>query len=218
MDIDFWLGRWREGRTGFHQGRPNEFLAKHVERLGSARRILVPLAGKAEDMAFLAGRGHDVVGVEVVEDAVRAFFAEHELEPTVTEGERGRTYRAAGVTLICADFFALQREDVGALTAFYDRAALVALPPDVRPRYVRHLRSLLAPDVPKVTGLLVTFDYRQGAMSGPPFAVGDDEVRALYEGATVELLGEGVGESPRFQEAGVTPTERCYAIGSAARP
>jgi hypothetical protein len=72
------------GQIGFHEGAPNAFLQEHVAKLGASRQVLVPLCGKSEDLAFLAARGHAVVGVELVEDAVRAFFSEHGLTPAVT--------------------------------------------------------------------------------------------------------------------------------------
>ena len=95
MEPDFWRARWSEGRIGFHEGAPNAHLRQNLDVLAGARRVLVPLCGKAEDLAFLAASGREVVGVELVEDAVRAFFAEHGLAPTVTrEGplEIGRAH------------------------------------------------------------------------------------------------------------------------------
>src|SRR4051812_35812292 len=113
MEIDFWAQRWKEGRIGFHEGRPNAYLEKHVDRLGRARRFLVPLCGKAEDMAFLASRGHAVVGIEAVDDAVRAFFDEHGLVPRVEERPQGRVYSAGSTTILAGDLFAWTEADVG---------------------------------------------------------------------------------------------------------
>ncbi|MBX3261135.1 MAG: hypothetical protein KIS78_03845 [Labilithrix sp.] len=211
MEIDFWAQRWKEGRIGFHEGKTNVFLGRHVERLGSPpRRVLVPLCGKTEDMAFLASRGHHVVGVEAVEDAVKAFFAEHELSPAVREvGEHIRAYSSERVTLFAGDVFACTQSIVGEVDALYDRAALVALSSDVRPRYVAHLRTLLAP---RSKGLLVTFDYTSSSFDPPPYPVSEDEIRRLYAGASVTAIDEGPFDGPRFREAGVTATERCYAI------
>ncbi len=216
MEIDFWAQRWKEGRIGFHEGRTNTFLERHVERLGTApRRVLVPLCGKTEDMAFLASRGHDVVGIEAVEDAVKAFFREHELEPSVRELDGNvRAYSSGKVTLLAGDVFACTKAHVGAVDAFYDRAALVALPADVRTRYVAHLRTLFAPGS---TGLLVTFVYDQSKAEGPPFAVDEDEVRRLYAGpgapgARVTMLDEAPLDGPRFREAGIAGTQHCFSI------
>ena len=109
MNPDFWESRWREGQIGFHEGAPNVFLNEHVAKLGASRRVLVPLCGKSEDLAFLAARGHAVVGVELVDDAVRAFFAEHGLTPTVTPRGVLTEYSHGPITLFSGDFFATTR-------------------------------------------------------------------------------------------------------------
>lgn len=210
MDIGYWAARWKEGRIGFHEGRTNAFLGKHAARLGEKRRVLVPLCGKAEDMAFLAAHGHEVVGVEAVEHAVRAFFAEHGLDPRVDDLREGvRAYAAGGVRILAADLFACTKEDLGPVDALYDRAALVALPPETRRRYVARLRELLPAGAP---GLVVTFEYEQSRLEGPPFAVLEDELRTLWADSRVEAIDEAPTDGARFREAGVPLKERCYAI------
>ncbi len=206
MERSFWEERWREGRIGFHEGAPNKFLSRHAPRL--AGRVLVPLCGKAEDLAFLASRGHDVVGVEIVEDAVRAFFTEHGVTPVVTPRDGLAEYRAGSITIFAGDVFATTREILGEIDAVYDRAALIALPPELRPRYVDHLRTLVAPGTP---GLLIALEYEQGRMAGPPFSLVDAEVRAHYTDSVV-LLDEAPAETPRLRELGVEAIERCYAV------
>lgn len=206
MDPAFWFARWQEGRIGFHEGAPNAFLAQHVDRLASHRRVLVPLCGKAEDLAFLASHGHEVVGIELVEDAVRQFFAEHGAEPTVEERHGMRCFTWDAITLVAGDVFATTAEIVGPIDAIYDRAALVALPPETRVRYVAHLRRL-APAARRE--LLVTLDYPPDAAAGPPFCVTDDEVHRLFAGAAIELLGEAADPSGR---AGGKMVERCYEL------
>jgi len=210
MQIEDWAQRWAEGKIGFHEGRPNTLLAAHVEALGGGRSVFVPLCGKTEDMAFLVSRGHEVVGIEAVEPAVAAFFAEHGLAPEIERGPRGLVfYRAPGITILSGDVFAAAREDLGGVNALYDRAALVALPADVRPRYVDHLRAVLPVGSP---GLLVTFDYDQARIPGPPFAVTEAEVRRLYAGAEVTHLATQNGAGPKFESAGIPATETCFKL------
>lgn len=209
MEPDFWNARWREGRIGFHEGRPNAHLSRHVARLGARRRVLVPLCGKAEDLAWLAGQGHEVVGVELVEDAVRAFFSEHGLTPTVTPRGAHTEYAAAGLTLLAGDFFATTRELLGPVDALYDRAALIALPPAMRTRYAAHLLGLLPKGAP---GLVITLEYPQAAMPGPPFSVPEAEFRAHYAGRGIEHLGDAAEQSARAKELGVSMVERCWAV------
>lgn len=217
MEIEFWTERWKEGRIGFHEGRANQFLEQHVSKLGGAtgKRVLVPLCGKAEDLAFLAAQGFDeVVGVEVVEDAVKAFFAEHELTPAVTEASHGRVYAARGITLHVADFFACTIPALGGrpFEAFYDRAALVALPKEMRAKYARHLRSLLAKEGDGARGLVITFEYDSPEFAAPPFAVAEEEVLQLYDDRRVETVASGPAPGGRFKEAGVSVTERVYLV------
>jgi thiopurine S-methyltransferase len=209
MERDFWVARWREGRIGFHEGRPNAQLTRHVGQLGAGRRVLVPLCGKADDLAYLAAQGHDVVGIELVEDAVRAFFAERRLTPSL--GRRGSfTVFAHGrVTLLAGDVFDATREDVGPVDALYDRAALIALPESMRGRYVAQLRRLIPPGA---RGLVVTLEYPPGAIEGPPFSVSEAELRQLYAGALVEHLSDVPADGPRLSPFGAAARERCFGV------
>ncbi len=93
------------------------------------------------------------------------------------------------------------------VSAVYDRASLVALPPQMRERYAHHLAAML-PAGTRI--LLVTFDYPQEQMSGPPFAVSEDEVRALYgQYAEIRLLAreDVLDQNPRFRQRGVSRME-----------
>lgn len=205
MDPQFWISRWQEGKIGFHEGRPNHFLETYLDRV-PGRRVLVPMCGKSVDLAFLTTRNREVLGIELAEDAVRAFFAEHELTPTITHRDGLAFYTAGLVTVIAGDLFAVTPAHVGAIDAFYDRAALIALPAEMRRRYVAHLRTL----VPAATrGLLITLEYAQDQMDGPPFAVLEPEVRQHY--ADVEVLDQRAAQG-RVAELARSPVERCYVV------
>lgn len=204
MDPAFWRARWAEGRIGFHEGTPNSYLERHHDKLATYPHVLVPLCGKAEDLAYLAARGHEVVGVELVEDAVTAFFAEHGLAPEIARRDPFVEYTAPSLRILAGNLFAAKRDIVGPIDAIWDRGALVALPDDLRRRYVDHLRALAPKRV-----LVVTLEYDQTVMEGPPFSVEEAELRALYDNCQVELLSEG--PDPRERE-GVKPIERCFAI------
>ncbi len=209
MDPEFWHERWAAARIGFHEGQPNCYLARHAERLANHPRVLVPLCGKSEDLAYLASRGHEVIGVELVEDAVRAFFDEHGLSPTVTKKGKLVEYASSPITIYAGDILEATREVIGgAVDAIYDRAALVALPDESRRRYVDHIRSL-ASRAARV--LIVTFEYDQALMEGPPFAIEEAELRMLYDGTQeIELLSEGAAEMKRDNPPPIM--ERCFAI------
>jgi len=182
MHEAFWQARWSRSEIGFHQAEVNAYLQQHWSglQLSRATQVLVPLCGKSLDMLWLLGRGHRVLGVELAQKAVDDFFAENELLPQITRVGDFLLYRADNLQILCGDFFALGREHLHECAAFYDRAALIALPGEMRARYVAHLNAVLPS---ACQGLLVTLDYPQAQMSGPPFAVADAEVRELFEGA-----------------------------------
>jgi thiopurine S-methyltransferase len=206
MERSFWIARWNEGKIGFHEGAPNSYLVAHADWLAERRRILVPLCGKSEDLAYLASRGHEVIGVELVEDAVKQFFAEHGITPDTSVAGQLVIYRAGAITVIAGDIFSVTSEHVGAIDAIFDRAALVALPPELRSRYVAHLR-LLASDATRE--LLVTIEYPPEASNGPPFSIEEAEVRHTFAGASIRVLGGGPDPQGRLEGRMV---ERCYAI------
>jgi thiopurine S-methyltransferase len=179
MDASYWLECWREGRTGFHRQEVMPLLETHWPALDLPRgtRVLVPLAGKTLDMAWLAAQGLRVLGVELSPLAVQAFFAEHRLEPQRHLSACGEHYVAGDVEVIQGNVFDLDDATLAGCMAIYDRAALIALPPAMRRQYVASVYGRLPP---ACRGLLITLDYPAGDMDGPPFAVPPAEVDRLY--------------------------------------
>lgn len=209
MDPEFWNERWREGRIGFHQQQVTPLLERHWDAIGvpAGGRVFVPLAGKSLDMAWLAARGHAVLGVELSELAVTQFFDEQGLAPEVHRSRYGTHYRAGAIELIAGDAFALDAEALAGCAGVFDRAALIALPPAMR---VRYAHGLLAALPPACRGLLVTLEYPQHEKSGPPFSVAEEEVRSLYGGGwRIEVLERRdiLAEQPGFIAEGVTALE-----------
>jgi thiopurine S-methyltransferase len=114
--------------------------------------------------------------------------------------------------LYCGDYFELDAEKLASITAVYDRAALIALPPPMRKRYVEHLRACL-PGGWQL--LLITLDYQQQERAGPPFSVPDAEVKALFEGCKIAILQEEevLDQHAVFKQEGMTElVERVYLI------
>lgn len=214
MDKQFWLERWDNNQIGFHQDEINTHLQRFWPQLGLApdSHVFVPLAGKTLDLLWLAAQGHRVTGIEISERAVRAFFDGNDLIPQTHDTDGFRFWKAGELTLIEGDYFDLMPADLGSLDAVFDRASLIALPPAMRPNYARQLQRL-APACPV---LLVTLDYDQREMDGPPFAVSADEVVQLY-GAShrITLLDslDVLAENARFRERGLTRLEeRVYLL------
>jgi thiopurine S-methyltransferase len=153
-------------------------------------------------MLWLAEQGHEVVGVEISPIAVRAFFEENRLEPVISQQGAFEIWSVDQITLLLGDFFELTPGQLGEVAVVYDRASLIALPAELRQEYVGHLNAL-CPTAPR---LLITLDYEQSKMDGPPFAVSDEEVRDLYadRSSLTCLAAEDVlGDNVRFREQGL---------------
>jgi thiopurine S-methyltransferase len=205
MEKEFWLQRWEHGEIGFHQDEVNPYLQQHWQELFPQRRdrVFVPLCGKSRDMLWLRQRGHAVLGVELSAIAVKAFFEENGYVPQHDSHAAFDQCAADDIHILCGDFFDLGKDDLAGVRLVYDRASLVALPPEMRARYANHLLQLL-PSGTQI--LLLTFDYPQLLMSGPPFAVSHAEVESLYAGhADIKLLAEHdvLAQNPRFQARGL---------------
>jgi len=215
MDSDFWHARWQTNQIGFHQDEINPWLVQYWPTLqpGTQSRVFVPLCGKTLDMIWLLDQGHAIVGSEISPVAVEAFFTENRLNPEVRQEAGFTRWSCDRVEILCGDFFDLTPAGIGRIDALYDRAALIALTPAQRTRYAARIKELLKPQTP---GLLVTLDYEQQQMDGPPFAVSSDEVRSLYQdGFSIEQLGHTdiLKAQPRFREKGLTTlTESVYRL------
>lgn len=207
MDADFWHNRWQEGRIGFHQSDVNEFLKCWWSslKLPVKSTVFVPLCGKSKDMLWLAAQGHRVIGVELSEIAARDFFAEQNVQPDIEQAGDFVRYSANGVTIWCGDFFDLKPTDLEGVAAVFDRAALIALPKNMRLRYAEHLRALLPVGCQL---LLVGMEYDESRLSGPPFNVPWAEISALFDHQGVlKILSEQMSEA-----RGTPCLERLYHL------
>ena len=215
MKHDFWIQRWELGEIGFHQDAINNYLINHWSQLSTTggEKVFVPLCGKSKDMLWLNQQGHSVFGVELSELATRAFFSEHDL-PFKESQEGGFTkFESDGYELWCGDFFDLSAEDLDDIRFVYDRASLVALPPEMRESYAARFKDLL---VKGSKVLLVTMEYPQQEMNGPPFSVSEEEVNTLYQDSfSIECLetSDILEKNPRFKERGLSSMlEKSYLM------
>jgi thiopurine S-methyltransferase len=187
MDASFWHNRWQTNQTGWHERAVNPLLITHFPSLNVAPggRVFVPLCGKSLDLGWFLSRGYDVAGAELSELAVTQLFAELRMEPTISEVGKLRLLRGEKIDIFVGNLFDLSGEILGPVDAVYDRAALVALPEAVRPRYTAHLKSItgIAPQ------LVIGYEYDQTVVPGPPFSVTPDELHRHYsDGYTLTLL------------------------------
>ena len=217
MNPDFWLERWSKHEIGFHQPRFNEYLTQYWPTLGVDTNAVafVPLCGKTLDMRWLRERaGHPVLGIEIARNACSEFFDEWGVMPNVTTQGPFESFEAQGIKILCGDFFALRPEDLAGVGAVFDRAAMIALPHEMRIAYASKLQAILAP---QTQILLVAPDYAQHEMSGPPFAVGEAEIRALFANSTVDRIADvdvtNAPDNARFKQRGLTRlVERVFRI------
>ena len=178
MKASFWQQKWERGEIGFHESDVNPFLKEHFAKLKLAKgsRIFLPLCGKTLDISWLLAGGYQIVGAELSELAINELFAELGVAPRISNVGELLRYSAKDIDIWVGDIFAVSAEYLGTVNAIYDRAALVALPASMRVQYTSHLLNIsgAAPQ------LLITYEYDQLLMDGPPFSVGKDEVEQHY--------------------------------------
>lgn len=178
MDADFWLQRWDNNQIGFHASEVNPLLVKHFQALSlvEGKRVFLPLCGKTLDIAWLLSRGYRVAGAELSKQAIEQLFIGLGVEPAILESDSLEHYQAKNIDIFVGDIFELSSQVLGPVDAIYDRAALVALPAAMRERYAAHLIEITN-NSPQ---LLITFEYDQRLVEGPPFSVSNDMVDQLY--------------------------------------
>ena len=210
MEADFWHDRWEKDLTGFHLNEVNPYLKENwsVLNLKPGARVFVPLCGKSLDLIWLADQGFDVIGIELSPLAVQAFFSENNLSAERTPVDGLEYWKSENISLYCGDFFALTAQILGQIDAVYDRASLVALPPAMRQEYASKLTEItqLAPK------LLVTLEYEQSKIDGPPFSVSEEEVKALYQAnyQVKQLTAQDVlGDNEKFRARGLDFMNEC---------
>ncbi len=197
-DPEFWHSKWASNQIGFHLEDVNPLLIDHWHTVEPQRedKIFVPLCGKSEDLIWLAQKHDEVHGVELSTIAVRSFFAEHFYTPMVVQvNSNHELYQFDELSIYTGDIFTAPVETYDIV---YDRAALIALPQEMREEYVAHIKSILKPGG---RILLVTLDYEQSEMAGPPFSVPHCEVETLFSGFSVERLYQDVANAQHPKRA-----------------
>lgn len=209
MERDFWIERWETNQIGFHQDDFSPHLKEHWATLlaNNCSQVFVPMAGKTKDMLWLANEGHTVLGVELSDIAVNAFFTENSLTPNVEKVGQHVRHTADKIEFLCGDFFHLTADDTKEVKAVFDRASMVAMPVDLREKYAAHMANLLKPGVEM---LLVSMEYPENEMSGPPFSVSEANINSLFsENFDVKLLAtiDSLANNSRLADRGITSME-----------
>jgi len=178
MDANFWHKRCENNEIGFHQGEANALMVDNFHALSVAKnsRVFVPLCGKTRDIAWLLSEGYHVVGVELSKLAVKQLFADLGVEPTISTAGKLQHFKATNIDIFVGDIFNMSAKIIGTVDAIYDRAALMALPANLRDKYASHVNEITdtAPQ------LLICLDYEQTVMHGPPFSINKEELIRVY--------------------------------------
>lgn len=183
MQANFWHDKWEKNQIGFHLSEANPLLVKHFSalKLKQGSRIFLPLCGKSLDIAWLLACGYQVAGAELSALAIEDLFRSLNLTPKITQKNSITHYSASSIDVFVGDVFAVTPSMLGKVDAIYDRAALVALPAEMREKYSEHLIALTQNAAKPAPQLLICFEYEQGLHAGPPFSVNSDEVKAHYQ-------------------------------------
>ena len=206
MEKSFWLDKWQQNQIGFHLSEFHPLLQKfNAEVFSNASSVFVPLCGKTKDMEFLYAQGFNVLGNEFSTIATEDFFAEAKLDSqqplNILEQDPFIRYQQGKIEILVGDFFELTSEQLKDIFCIYDRASLIALPKEKRKNYVAHIKDI----IPKATMLLITLDYEQKIMTGPPFSVDKTEVEQLFSFAKIKQLHRRdiIEQEPRFKSKGL---------------
>lgn len=178
MNSDFWKNRWANNEIGFHLAEAHEWLVQYLDKLALPKgsRIFLPLCGKTLDIHWLLQQGYQVAGCELVELAIQQLFEELRISPAITQHGNITRYSAPDIDMYVGDIFELTPDLLGPVAAVYDRAALIALPKDLRILYTRHVMQITG----RAPQLLICFEYDPALYQGPPFSVTADELREHY--------------------------------------
>ena len=191
MEPKFWHQVWKNNSIGFHQMEFHPWL-KNITEEKMAANVFVPLCGKSLDMWPLAASYDGLIGAELSEIACRDFFTQAKLTPEISNNGQHQQFRFADsevdIALLMGDYFALSPEQFNAKGGFdiFDRAAMVALPQSMRQAYVDKLRELFK----HTTLFIMTLEFDQNEISGPPFCLNDTMINQYFGFATSAKLLE----------------------------
>jgi thiopurine S-methyltransferase len=206
LEASFWHEVWEKRQLGFNQ---SEYNPKMVELLKDkkleAKTVFVPLCGKSVDMLWLASRGANVYGCELSKLAVEDFFTENNIKFQIEDLGNVTRYSSESITIDCGNFFEI---DFPEFDYIYDRASMVALPPEMRLSYQQKMKALLG-QVKEY--YLFTFSYNQSLFEGPPFSIDEQELVNAFKDSDVSKVFSETKKSD-FKGVDLNVTRSVYLI------
>ena len=176
-DPAFWESLYAERRTPWDDGSTDPQLLSWLDDATlapSAGRVLVPGCGSGRDVALLAARGFEVLGLDYAGAAVQ--LARERLAAIGSAGLRGKVEQA--------DVLSWQPDAAATapIAAIFERTCLCALHPDHWTAYARRLHAWL----PSGGRLFAQFEQvlragaADGRIEGPPYHCDIHAMRALF--------------------------------------
>lgn len=176
---ELWLNMWEKKNIPFHKSTVNSALIAYASQLScnAGDTILVPLCGKSLDMVWLAQQGYKVIGIELSAIACEEFFSENNIEHQIIIEDKFTHYKSKDIEIFCGDFFTVTKNDFPEIKAIYDCKSLIALPAEIKQKYIKHLLQLVNPTAIKILLLVIE---ATGKIQGPPFPINKNEIKALF--------------------------------------
>ena len=160
---EFWENRYRNGELGWDIGTISPPLKEYLDQLPNKDlKILIPGAGKAHELIYLAGEGFRNVYIV-------------DIAKTPLELIRQQLPDYPADRLIEGDFFDLE---LAGFDLVLEQTFFCAISPSLRQKYVLKMKQLLRPGG-KLVGLLFDFPLTE---TGPPYGGSTEEYTALFSG------------------------------------
>lgn len=193
LSLEYWVKRWDDNNTLWHQHDGNKLLwrslhnllpSKFPSRKPAELTVFVPLCGKAKDMYLLYEMGFTVVGVEYSPKGVDEFFAENQLKEGKKNNGSMRSTEDGRLMIGVGDLFSFSGDQshynplpYEKFDIIWDRGSFEATNSCDRERYASLLLSLLDKDG---VYLMNTKVYDLNEYGGPPLAANTDDLRQFY--------------------------------------
>lgn len=198
MNKVFWNNKWENNEIGFHQNNVTPLLKKYLhyflDKNSIKKSCLLPLCGKTFDLIYLSEFFKEVTGVELIKKAIEDFYIENNLEMRT----RNSSISSKNIEIFNEDFFSFNKSENKKYSYIFDRASLIAISPVSREKYVQSIKRSMSTNC-KI--FLITIEYKQDQIEGPPFSLSDDDVKSLFKDFKLEKLCREsvIGQNQKFK-------------------